>query len=110
MKKFIKKLLIVTVVVAMVVTAMPLTGIDFGDIFSLKADAARLPSGTYGDFKYRYLSGKLRIDKYYGNDTDVVVPSHINGEPVDLISSGCFRGSTADNATAEQIACTKIKS
>lgn len=110
MKKFIKKLLILTVAIAMVVTAMPLTGIDFGDIFTFKADAARLTSGTYGDFKYRYLSGKLRIEKYYGNDTEVVIPSHINGKPVDLINSGCFRGSTAENATAEQIACTKIKS
>lgn len=109
MKKFIKKLLILFVIAAMVVTAMPLTRIDFSDIFTFKVDAARL-SGTEGDFKYRYLSGKLRIYKYYGNDTEVVVPSHINGKPVDVIDSGCFRGSTADNATAEQIACTKIKS
>ena len=110
MKKFIKKLLILTVVVAMVVTAMPLTGIDFSDIFSLKADAARLPSGTYGDFKYRYFNGELRIDKYYGNETEIVIPSHIDGIPVEIINSSCFRGSTAEDASEEEIACAKIKS
>lgn len=110
MKNFIKKLLILTVIAAMVVTAMPLTGIDISDIFTLKADAATIGGGTYGDFKYRYLSGKLSIRKYCGNDTDVVIPSHINGRPVDKIDTGAFRGSIAEDASAEELACAKIKS
>lgn len=109
MKKFIKKILILTVCAAMLVTAMPLTGIDFGDIFAIEAEASPF-FGTVGDFKYSVYSKKVTIKKYVGNDTEVVIPSYIEDMPVTEIGSGCFRGSTAEDATAEELVCSKIKS
>lgn len=109
MKKLIKKLLIVTVVVAMVITAMPLTGIDFSDLFTVKTEAASAINRA-GDYEVRRGSNYVYITKYYGNDVDVVIPSELKGKPVVGIQEDCFSGSTAAAATPEQQACAKIKS
>lgn len=111
MKKFIKKLLILTVVVAMVVTAMPLTGIDFSEFFTIKTEAAtdRNRAGDYG-IQNRIGSDYVYITQYYGNDVDVVIPSELKGKPVVGLKADCFSGSTAADATPEQQACAKIKS
>ena len=109
MKKLIKKLLIVTVVVAMVVTAMPLTGIDFSDLFTVKTEAASAINRA-GDYEVRRGSNYVYITKYCGNDVDVVIPSELKGKPVVGIQEDCFSGSSAADATPEQQACAKIKS
>ena len=108
MKKLIKKLLIVTVVVAMVVTAMPLTGIGFSDLFTVKTEAASAINRA-GDYEVRRGSNYVYITKYYGNAVDVVIPSELKGKPVVGIQEDCFSGSTAADATPEQQACAKIK-
>lgn len=101
MKKFIKKLLILSVIAAMVVTAMPLTGIDFSDIF-IVADA----TDTYisGDYEYLIFSNNngentAWILKYNGNEKNVVVPEKINGNIVDSIGMESFK----DNQAIESI-------
>ncbi len=106
MKKLIKKLLIVTVAVAMVVTAMPLTGINFGGV--LKAfgysycenfEKAEFVSGDYaynvikwhypydediymdGQYKLKYYEG-VKIVDYHGSETTLVIPEYIDSKPV----------------------------
>ncbi len=96
MKKFIKKLLIVTVVVAMVVTAMPLTGIDFSDIFTVakaevyKSDAHKV----YGDYIYYIDEDRdgpcVCLVKYTGSEKNIVVPDEIEGLTVKWIDDECF--------------------
>lgn len=98
MKRFIKKLLILTVIAAMVVTAMPLTGIDLTDIFTLKADAAvdkRYYHERSGDYAYYTVGDKTKdghcvILKYLGNERDIIVPETIDGWPVRTINAGAF--------------------
>lgn len=99
MKKFIKKLFVLTVIAAMVVTAMPLTGIDFGGIFAIKAEAATVDKRYYhkssGDYAY-YTVGEKEKDgycvilKYLGNETNIVVPETIDGWIVKTIDEGAF--------------------
>ena len=109
MKKLIKKMLILTVIAAMVVTAMPLTGIDLTNIFTIESEAAAAINRA-GDYEIYRGSDYVYITKYYGNDIDVVIPSELKGKPVVGIKQDCFSGSTAADATPEQLACAKIKS
>lgn len=105
MKKLIKKLLILTVAVAMVVTAMPLTGIDFGDIFAVakaevyKSDAHKV----YGDYIYYIDEDRdgpcVCLVKYTGSEKNIVVPDEIEGLTVKWIDDECF--SYNGNATSE---------
>ena len=96
MKKFIKKILILTVATAMVVTAMPLTGIDFGEMFNHRIfafdevfDEPEEPEEPesyyfdYGDFYCRKTKEDvIIIYKYNGSDAIVEIPSEIDGYPV----------------------------
>lgn len=104
MKKLIKKLLILTIIAAMVVTAMPLTGIDFSDLFTVaKAEISKSDiHKVYGDYIYRVIEGNSTTDpyvylvKYTGSEKNIVVPEKIEGLTVKQIGRECFsyNGST----------------
>ena len=105
MKKLIKKLLILTVAVAMVVTAMPLTGLDLGEIFTLDAEAELFKNEdhkVYGDYIYTITEATsskeahINLIKYTGSEKNVVVPETIEELKVKTIGAQCFsyNGST----------------
>ncbi len=47
--------------------------------------------GVYGDFEYSVSDGKVTINKYTGSDTEVVIPSEIEGMPVITIRNFAFQ-------------------
>ncbi len=103
MKKLIKKLLIVTVVVAMIVTAMPLTGVDFSNII-IVADATDGKTYMCGDFEYAIYSNYNNestawILKYLGSEKNLVIPETLDGNIVELINQSCFE----NNQTLESV-------
>lgn len=119
MKKLIKKILILTVIAAMVVTAMPLGGIEFEDIaklFTIESEAAaRLAPNVKleGLYYYRDISGEedyiedgitvesgSEIVKYMGSEENVVIPSELGGKPVLSIDYDAF---CPDTLTASEI-------
>lgn len=92
MKKFMKKLLILTVIAAMVVASAPLSNIDFSD-FILPEVKAATETFTWGDYECIIINkNEVKLVKYYGTDTEVTIPSEINGMPVTSIGEGCFNG------------------
>lgn len=94
MKKFIKKLFIFTVITAMIITSMPFSGIDFTNIISPEVFAAEeTETFTQGDYEYRIIkTDEVEIVSYSGNDTEVTIPSGINGMPVTSIGEYSFTG------------------
>lgn len=46
------------------------------------------------NFRYSFVDGYVVIDKYIGSDTDVVIPSEIEGKPVKVIGESAFIAST----------------
>lgn len=49
---------------------------------------------TYGDYEYTLINdGMAEITKYIGSDNDVIIPSDINGNSVDVIGKFAFMGS-----------------
>ena len=109
MKNFIKKLLILTVTVAMVVTAMPLTGIEFEEVaklFTINSEAAARLSPKIkleGSYYYLDISGEedfiedgntiesgAEIIKYIGSEENIVIPSELGGKPVVSIEYYAF--------------------
>lgn len=103
MKKLIKKLLILTVIAAMVVTAMPLTGVDFTNIISPKAKAAtKTETFTWGDYEYRIINtNEVEITAYWGSDTEVIIPSEIDGKPVTSVGEYSFTGGYYDGQISQ---------
>lgn len=92
MKKFIKKLLILTVVAAMIVASAPFGNIDFSDFILPEAEAAST-TFTQGDYECRIINkNEVELLNYYGTDTEVIIPSEIKGMPVTSIGDGCFGG------------------
>ena len=103
MKKLIKKLLILTVIAAMVVTAMPLTGVDFTNIISPEAKAAtKTETFTWGDYEYRIINtNEVEITAYWGSDTEVIIPSEIDGKPVTSVGEYSFTGGYYDGQISQ---------
>lgn len=89
-RKILSFLLILTLIVA----AMPLTRIDFTNIISPKAKAAvQIKTFTWDDYEYKFINTEeVELVNYYGKDTDVTIPSEINGMPVTSIGEYCFTG------------------
>ena len=92
MKKFMKKLLMLTVVAAMIVASAPFGNIDFSDFILPEAEAAST-TFTQGDYECRIINTKeVELVNYYGTDTEVIIPSEIKGMPVTSIGDFCFNG------------------
>lgn len=88
-------------ILTLIISAVPLTGIDFGDIFTV-ADAA----DTYisGDYEYGvYQNGDNEnvawITDYNGNEKNLVIPEKLDGYTVEAIDESCFE----DNQILESI-------
>ncbi len=88
MKKSMKKLLILTVIAAMVVASAPFSKIDLSD-FILPEVKAATEAFTWGDYECKIINkNEVKLVKYYGKDTEVTIPSEINGMPVTSIGEG----------------------
>lgn len=61
---------------------------------SFKADDDSIIFGEYDGFEYYISNGSVTIQTYSGNDTDLIVPSTINGYPVNCISGQAFKNCT----------------
>ena len=98
MKKYFKKFFALTIAIALLVTAIPLTGInDIVDLFKLNVYAleeAEEPQSykfQYGDFYcLKTKSDTVTIYKYTGSETIVEIPSEINGYPVTWLGMYSF--------------------
>jgi len=104
MKKLIKKLLILTVILAMVVTAMPFTETVFKDLLSYKVfaideeDEEESNYFDYGDYYcHKEEDNSVTILKYKGSTAEIVIPSEINGYPVVYINQYAFSPSSYTN-------------
>jgi len=49
------------------------------------------PYAASGDYAYSILDGKAELKEYFGNETDITVPSEIDGYPVDSLKSDLFK-------------------
>ncbi len=96
MKRFARKALSLFMVLVLTVCAMPLTGIDFEDILA-SVKASTITGGKTDEYSYTTNAiqyggnyGGICITHYYGNDENVVIPSHINGYPVRIIDGFAY--------------------
>lgn len=92
-KKIISFLLILT----LIISVSPLTGLDFIDIFTT-AFAAQTEFVS-GDYNCKIINEtEIEVTDYLGSDIDVIIPSEINGMPVTSIGKSCFGNSwSAEN-------------
>lgn len=95
------KILSCLLILTLIISAVPLTGIDFGDIF-IVADAA----DTYTSDYYEYWLNEndegentAWILKYNGNEKNLVIPEKLDGYTVEAIDESCFE----DNQSLETI-------
>lgn len=87
-----RKILSFLLILTLIITAMPLMSIDLTEIISLKAEAATT-TFTWGDYECIIINkDEVELVNYYGTDTEVTIPSEINGMPVTSIGEGCFSG------------------
>lgn len=89
-----RKIISFILIFTLIITAMPFTGIDFSDVFSLKASAAEETENfIWGDYECRVINtNEVEIALYSGTDTEVIIPSEINGMPVTSIGEYSFSG------------------
>ncbi len=97
MKKFIKKILILTVAAAMVITAMPLTGINIDFSVSASEETRKSTEDLNGlqytdEYIYRaYGEYGIYIHKYIGEASEYIeIPSEIDGYTVEIIGDKAF--------------------
>lgn len=95
MKRIIKKILILTVALAMILTAIPFSGMDLSGLFKAEASIAKKESHkVFGDYIYDDETDEkipgIRLIKYTGSEKNIVVPDQIDGKPVLSIGTECF--------------------
>lgn len=123
MKKYIKRLLTLTVAAAMIFSSMPLTESVFDDLFSLMANAYddfyegdydENDYFEYGEYECRIEEGgKISIMKYKGSAAEVVIPSEINGYTVAYIGDYAFSpavGTDSEGPIIEYPDCNNLVS
>ncbi|MBQ2847493.1 MAG: leucine-rich repeat domain-containing protein [Clostridia bacterium] len=89
-----RKILSFFLILILIFSAMPFTDIDFSDIFASKASAAEVEETfMWGDYECKIINGdEVEIVFYHGDDTEVIIPSEINGMPVTVIGRESFTG------------------
>ena len=87
LKRKIKKIIAIALTATMMISAssMPVM------VNAATIESSSVASGVYGDYYYIFKGDWIKIQDYYGDDTDVVIPDEINGYPVISIASDCFR-------------------
>ena len=89
-----RKILSFLLILTLIVSATPLTGIDFTGIISPRAAAAQTAEiYTQGDYEYIIINiNEVELRNYLGDETEVVIPSEMGGMPVTSIGEFCFNG------------------
>lgn len=89
-----RKILSFLLILTLIVSATPLTGIDFTGIISSRAEAAQTAEiYTQGDYEYIIINiNEVELRKYLGDETEVAIPSEMGGMPVTSIGEFCFNG------------------
>ncbi len=67
-------------------------------------------AATYGDFEYTVSKNEVRIDSYKGSQTDVTIPSSIQGFPVTSIKINAFQYNNTIKKVVIPDGVTKIDS
>lgn len=93
-----RKILSFLLILTLIISAVPLTGIDFDDIFTTAFAATT--EFVSGDYNCKVINEtEIEITDYLGSDIDVVIPDEINGMPVTSIGKSCFGNSwSSENA------------
>lgn len=82
---------LLTAAVGMSVTFRPVSALESYNKIEITSPVS---SGVYGNFKYSDTYKGIIINSYTGSETDVTIPSQINGLPVYGIAGGAFYGNT----------------
>ncbi len=86
-----RKILSFLLIFTFMVTAIPLTGIDFTGFAASTSEEIR--SFLSGDFEYIIINeNEVEIKTYFGDDTEVIIPSEIKDMPVTSIGEYSFTG------------------
>lgn len=86
-----RKILSFLIILTLVVTAFPVTGIDFTGFAANASEETR--SFLSGDFEYIIINeNEVEIKTYFGDDTEVIIPSEIKDMPVTSIGEYSFTG------------------
>ena len=88
MKKF-KKFYIAFLSMALIFSFLAFSD---GKILSNIITYTMVSADEFNNFTYTINNGSASISKYKGTDTNLIVPSSINGYPVNNISVGAFQG------------------
>lgn len=104
MKKKAKIITCAVLSLLMIVAALPLSGIDFGELFKAEAAVQQLSSHKQsGDYVYKIQSSSdayITIIKYLGSDKNVVVPETIDGYTVRSIDTEAFTDQAEGSTTS----------
>lgn len=94
-----RKILSFLLILILIISATPLTGVDFTEIISPKAKAVENEEiFTWGDYEYTIINiNEVEITSYTGSETEVIIPSEIDGMPVTSIGKYSFNGKETHN-------------
>lgn len=94
-----RKILSFLLILILIISATPLTGIDFTGIISPKAKAAENEEiFTWSDYEYTIINiNEVEIASYTGSETEVIIPAEIDGMPVTSIGKYSFNGKETHN-------------
>lgn len=70
---------------------------SYAEQYAIKNNIKYTLVNTDYEWSYTTADGKITLNKYNGNATDVIIPSSIGGTPVTAISSNCFASSTVSS-------------
>ncbi|MBO4216486.1 MAG: leucine-rich repeat domain-containing protein [Clostridia bacterium] len=91
-----KKIISLTLTLCMLAAAFVLASCGSGENVDPKQTESKGNEVLKNDsFRYSVVDGYVVIDKYIGSDTDVVVPSEIEGKTVKVVGESAFISSTA---------------
>ena len=89
LKRKIKKIIAIALTATMMISASSMPAVvNAAEIES--SSVASEEAGIYKDFRYSISDGKATITRYIGGNTQVEIPSEINGAPVTIIGYRSF--------------------
>ena len=87
LKHKIKKIIAIALTATMMLSVSSMPAV----VNAAEIESSSVASGVYGDYYYIFKGDGIKIQDYFGDDTDVVIPDEINGYPVISIRYDCFR-------------------
>lgn len=95
MKKALKRVLLVSLLVMLAFSCLQVNA-SATESESKATTKSVIQSGEgLEDYVYSYVQSGYSIDKYKGNEKEVIIPSEINGKPVLKLSINCFSNCTS---------------